>query len=98
MEGGTDGAGGLVVVLLGKGFSSIVSGLDFSGSVDGPVSFLSGWEWCDWIVNESLRQRWSEKLSRYFVVVQFEWTDGNGLDVGGVDGDGGVADIFEGFI
>ena len=86
IKGGGNGTCGFIAVLVHKGFGGIVACLDFLGGVDGPVLFLSGGEWFDWIVNESLRWRWSETLSRYFVVVQFEWTDGDGLDMG-VDDD-----------
>jgi len=98
IEGSGNGTCGFIVVLVHEGFSGIVAGLNFSGGVDGPVSFLSGGEWFDWIVNESLRWRRSEILSQYFIIIQFEWMDGDGLDMGGVNGDCGVADIFKGFI
>jgi len=88
--GGVEGSGdrtcGFIAGFIREGFSGIVMGLDFLGSVDGPVSFLSGGEWFNWIINESLRWRRSKTLSRYFIVVQFEWTDGNGLEMG-VDDD-----------
>ena len=82
IKGGGDGTCGFIVGFVHEGFGSIVVGLDFSGGMDGPVLFLSGGEWFDWIINESLRWRRSETLSRYFVVIQFEWMDGNGLDIG----------------
>jgi len=79
---GGDGTCGFITGFVLEGFSGIVAGLDFSDGVDGPVSFLSGGEWFNWIINKSLRWRRSEILSRYFVVIQFEWTDGDGLDMG----------------
>ena len=62
IEGG-DGVCGFIAGFVREGFGDIVVGLDVSGGVDGPVSFLSGGEWFDWIVNESLRQRRSETLN-----------------------------------
>ena len=79
IEGG-DGVYGFIAGFVREGFGDIVAGLDVSGGVDGPVSFLSGGERFDWIVNESLRWRRSETLNRYFVVVKREWPEVDGLD------------------
>ena len=100
--GGIEGGNrvcGFIAGLVRKGFGNIVVGLDVSGGVDGPVSFLSGGERFDWIVNKSLRRRRSETLNQYFVVVKREWPEVDGLDgFDWVDLDLGKAGIvvFEG--